>query len=215
MRSVLKECGKLSWNRVCKCSSFIHHSFPGSCPWESFLALWSQTTSSCLSVVSEHRTRHSVLGYSRDPWFDSALWLGSLGQPGAPGTVLMMMITTAAVINDTKHSAQCLINVSVLVAQSCLTLCDPIDCSLPGSFVHGISQARIQSGGPFPTPGDLPKPRIESMSLVPPVLAGRFFTTNATWDTLRQQSYRKITTHTKRTCARLAAALFIICPNQK
>ena len=31
----------------------------------------------------------------------------------------------------------------VLVAQSCLTLCDPLDCSLPGSFVHGILQARI------------------------------------------------------------------------
>ena len=29
------------------------------------------------------------------------------------------------------------------VAQSCLTLCDPIDGSLPGSAVHGIFQARI------------------------------------------------------------------------
>ena len=29
------------------------------------------------------------------------------------------------------------------VAQSCLTLCDPMDYSLPGSSVHGISQARI------------------------------------------------------------------------
>ena len=28
-------------------------------------------------------------------------------------------------------------------AQSCLTLCDPMNCSLPGSFVHEISQARI------------------------------------------------------------------------
>ena len=30
-----------------------------------------------------------------------------------------------------------------LVAQSCLTLCNPKDCSLPGSSVHGILQARI------------------------------------------------------------------------
>ena len=29
------------------------------------------------------------------------------------------------------------------VAQSCLTLCDPTDCSLPGSSLHGIFQARI------------------------------------------------------------------------
>ena len=31
----------------------------------------------------------------------------------------------------------------VLVAQSYLTLCDPMDCSLPGSSVHGILQTRI------------------------------------------------------------------------
>ena len=33
--------------------------------------------------------------------------------------------------------------VVVLVAQSCLTLCDPMDYSLPGSCVHVILQARI------------------------------------------------------------------------
>ena len=33
--------------------------------------------------------------------------------------------------------------VVVLVAQACPTLWDPIDCSLPGSSVHGILQARI------------------------------------------------------------------------
>ena len=29
------------------------------------------------------------------------------------------------------------------VAQSCLTLCNPMDCSLPGSSIHGIFQARV------------------------------------------------------------------------
>ena len=29
------------------------------------------------------------------------------------------------------------------VVQSCPTLCDPMDCSLPGSSVHGISQAIV------------------------------------------------------------------------
>ena len=33
------------------------------------------------------------------------------------------------------------------VAQSCLTLCDPMDCSLPGSSVHGIFQARVLEWG--------------------------------------------------------------------
>ena len=34
--------------------------------------------------------------------------------------------------------------VKVLVAQSCPTLCDPMDCTPPGSSVHGILQERIQ-----------------------------------------------------------------------
>ena len=40
---------------------------------------------------------------------------------------------------------------------------NPMDCSLPGSLVHGIFQARILdwSGLPFPSPGDLPHPGIE------------------------------------------------------
>ena len=33
------------------------------------------------------------------------------------------------------------------VAQSCLTLSNPMDCSLPGSSTHGIFQARVLEGG--------------------------------------------------------------------
>ena len=47
------------------------------------------------------------------------------------------------------------------VAQLCLTLCDPMDCSPPGSSVHGIFQARVLSGLPFPSPVDLSNPGIE------------------------------------------------------
>ena len=36
--------------------------------------------------------------------------------------------------------------------QLCLTLCDPMDCRPSGSFVHGILQARILGGLPFPSP---------------------------------------------------------------
>ena len=38
------------------------------------------------------------------------------------------------------------------VAQSCPTLSDPKDCSLPGSSVHGIFQARVLEGVPLPSP---------------------------------------------------------------
>ena len=40
-----------------------------------------------------------------------------------------------------------------------------MDCSPPGSSVHGISQARILSGLPFPSPEDLLDPGIEPKSL--------------------------------------------------
>ena len=36
------------------------------------------------------------------------------------------------------------------VVQSCLTLCDPLDCSTPDSSVHGIFQARILEWGAIP-----------------------------------------------------------------
>ena len=47
------------------------------------------------------------------------------------------------------------------VAQSCPTLSDPMDCSLPGSSVHGISQARVLEWVAFPSPEDLPDPGME------------------------------------------------------
>ena len=60
----------------------------------------------------------------------------------------------------------------MLVVQLCLPLCEPMDCSLPGSSVHGILQARIWSGLPFPPPGDLPDQVTEPGS---PALQEEFF----------------------------------------
>ena len=51
--------------------------------------------------------------------------------------------------------------------------CNPMDCSPPGLSVHEISQTRILSGLPFPSPEDLPNLGIK---LTSPALAGRFFT---------------------------------------
>ena len=56
------------------------------------------------------------------------------------------------------------LELKVLVAQWYLTLCDPMDCSLPGSSVHGFSRQEYWSGLPFPSPGNLPDPGIEPRS---------------------------------------------------
>ena len=48
----------------------------------------------------------------------------------------------------------------VLVAPLCMTLCDLIYCSLPGSSVHGIRQQVYWSGLPFSSPVNLPYPGV-------------------------------------------------------
>ena len=62
--------------------------------------------------------------------------------------------------------------VTVLVTQSCPTLCDPVDCSPPGSSVHGLFQARLLEWIAFPFPGDLLDPGIKPGS---PALQEDFF----------------------------------------
>ena len=53
-----------------------------------------------------------------------------------------------------------------------------MEYSLLGFFVHGIFPGNItRLVLPFPSPGNLPKPRIETAPLVSPAMAGRFFTT--------------------------------------
>ena len=69
------------------------------------------------------------------------------------------------------------------LCQLSLTLCDPMDYSLPGSSVHGIFQTRIMSGLPWlPLQGNLPDPGIKPWSLLYPVLAGGFFITSTIWN---------------------------------
>ena len=69
-----------------------------------------------------------------------------------------------------------------LQVQSCMPLCDPVDCSPQAPLSRGVPRQEYWSGLPFPPPGDLPDPGIELASLTPPALAGRFFTNSATWE---------------------------------
>ena len=62
--------------------------------------------------------------------------------------------------------------------QSCPTLCDSLDWSLPGPLTMGFSRQEYWSGLPCPPPGDLPDPGIELVSIMSPVLSVEFFTTN-------------------------------------
>ena len=59
-----------------------------------------------------------------------------------------------------------------------------MDCSPPGSSVHGISQKEYWSGLPFPSLGDLPNLGVKPVFLASPALAGRILTISTTWEAL-------------------------------
>ena len=65
----------------------------------------------------------------------------------------------------------------VLVTQSCLTLCDPMDCSPPGFCVHGILQARILEWIAMPCSRGSSQPKDQTLISC---IVGRFFTIWAT-----------------------------------
>ena len=66
----------------------------------------------------------------------------------------------------------CMLRCSVLVTQSCLTLCDPMACSPPGSSVHGILQLRILEWIAMPSSKGSSQPRDRTEVSY---IAGRFF----------------------------------------
>ena len=67
-----------------------------------------------------------------------------------------------------------------LVAQSCLTLCNPMDCSLQGSSVHGTLQSRVLDCFAFPSPGEYSWLRDQTRVFRVSCFAGGFF---ALWAT--------------------------------
>ena len=64
-----------------------------------------------------------------------------------------------------------------------------MDCSLPGSSVHGILQARILEWVAIPF--SRPDPRIKPTSLMSSAMADEFFTTSAAWETQTQHSQER------------------------
>ena len=64
----------------------------------------------------------------------------------------------------------------MLVAQLCLTVCNPMDLACQAPLPMGVPRQEYWSGLPFPSPEDFPDPGIEPMSSAFPALAGGFFT---------------------------------------
>ena len=103
-----------------------------------------------------------------------------------PGTIttspaLQGRCLTTRPPGKSPNNFNCCVCVCAQLLQLCPALCNPMDCSPPGSSVHGILQARILKWVAVPCYRGSSRPRIEPKS---PALAGGFFTTNATWEAL-------------------------------
>ena len=89
-------------------------------------------------------------------------------------TCIQGVLCALSVVMHRKHLDQRLAysELSISMCATCcrVWLCDPTDCSPPGSSVHGILQARILKWAVFPSPGDLPGPGIEPASPEAPIL---------------------------------------------
>ena len=70
----------------------------------------------------------------------------------------------------------CICPIEDLCAQLCLTLCNPLDCSPPGSFVHGIFQARILEWVVISSCRGFSQPRDRTNTSCVSCIAGGFFT---------------------------------------
>ena len=131
---------------------------------------------SAVSLHSLHQNHFSWLDQGMCCWFFN-IWTGS----GSGHMVKPRLDYNLAVRAITYVLPLCVCAKSL---QSWPTLCNPMNCSLPGSSVHGILQAKHWSGLPCPPPGDLLNPGMEPTSLMFPALAGRFSTISATWEAL-------------------------------
>ena len=80
---------------------------------------------------------------------------------------------------------------AVLVSQSCPTLCDPMNCSPPGSSIHGILQARILEWIAIPFSRGSSWPRDQTQVSC---TAGRFFTIWATGKILKHRTIPRFLT---------------------
>ena len=123
----------------------------------------------CSSWALEHRL--SCCG-SRASWLCD-MW--GLPRSGLRAALAGRFLTTVA-------------PVCAKLLQLHLTLCNTVDCSLPDFSVHEILQARILEWVAISI-GDLPDPGIKLKSLMSSALAGRFFTTSATWEAPRDNFY--------------------------
>ena len=133
----------LTWKQSCGLPTI---GILGSAPGKGFAVIcafgWGEMERECKRPISGLTFRAQQRGGQR-PRLSRASWGAGLDCCDGRWAVLELLSVSGSrkagiprfpALNIVTHS---------LVTQSCLTLCDPMDCSLPGSSVHRIFQARV------------------------------------------------------------------------
>ena len=128
---------------------------------------WANPTGMLVLKLLSHGIRHLTLLYNPKIYFTHAhgKWLTIFLQHLIFGKFWLFMLWS---------SLSCFSCVQLFVTP--WTVAHQVPLSVE------FSRQEYWSGLPFPPPGDLPDPGIKPMSLKSPALAGRFFTTTATWE---------------------------------
>ena len=99
---------------------------------------------------------------------------------GSRPDLLVFTMCTRAILN---LSERCVCVCVCSVSQSCLILCCPMECSLPGSSVHGISQARIPEWVALSYSRGSSRPKDRTHISCVSFISRRILYHSATWET--------------------------------
>ena len=121
------------------------------------------------------------------PWTCRKKWMWSRQTKNGNQQLLQITIfyeiSKITIKKQYRHYTECDFNtILCLCAHSCLTFCDFMDCSPPGSFVHWILQARILGWVVMPSSRGSSRPRGHTRVSCISCTESRFFTHWATWE---------------------------------
>ena len=143
-------------------------SSPGWCDFlfSSPVCIKMLSTSPCFSTLYSFKKK-KICTFCWSRW----VWRPSIFTPPIAMETDTGKLDSYLLITIRRHI---IVRCCCLVPKFCPTLCDPMDYSPPGSSGHEISRQEDWRGLSFPSPGDLPHPRIKPTSLA---LADGLFTT--------------------------------------
>ena len=190
-----------SWNSISRLCKFVHAVSSPCNTYLPFLQMLLSSSSFCIPLEPQqpHHVFHStVLDHAKWGLVSHHLLPEMLSNPRArwchldlsphPGASVVWWINTQMRCSKTDNNlvARTRVHACMLSHFSCVQLFATLwTLACQASLPLRLSREEYWSGLPCPSPGTLPYPGIESVSLISPALTGKFFTTSAPWEAPR------------------------------